>query len=113
MRSFLLAILAGALLLAFAAYISNPVKEAVDVVRDITTQLCPSGWTDSSSDVHNAPVKSCTRGNWVVVLTREGAFSHAIELNRPGAEIIYRDERGYYVKRGEERVYGFEVPDWK
>lgn len=86
--------------LAIVAYAQwNPVEEAADVVADVATgSQCPSGWENTSSESVDAPVKSCSRGNWVVVLTNEGKFSHGVELNRPGAVIIYDEAL---------------VPDWK
>ena len=88
----------AAFLMAWLA--TNPVEEAADHVvapggRSVGfgSQLCPDGWENTSSASLDAPVKSCTKGNWVVVLKSDGSFSHGVELNKPGVQIIYDESK--------------------
>ena len=85
----------AALFLAWLAAV-NPVQQAADHVVapvgrsvGILASRCPGGWDDLSERVGDAEVFICAKGNWRVILKPDGkTFDHAVELNRPEAEII-------------------------
>ena len=85
----------AALVLAWLAV--NPVQQAADHVVapvgrsvGILESRCPGGWDDISQRGVDTPVFVCAKGSWRVVLGPAGkTFQYAVELNRPGAEIIY------------------------
>ena len=72
--------------LTFVATIEfNPAEPVVDAVGDVTgiassptapPPVCPKGWGDSSSRSGDMVIKSCTRGDWLVVLKPEGNFDY-------------------------------------
>lgn len=88
--------LALILVLALAAWVVNPVvvvkeevAEPVGRAINVLSDFCPDGWKDtSSSDIHT-PVKSCSRGNWLVILNDDETFSHGVQLNTPAAVFIF------------------------
>ena len=82
--------------LAAAAWLFNPVQtlgeQTADVARDvgILPSRCPTGWDDKSEGADHAQIFVCAKGSWRVVLKPDGkTFNHAVELDRPGAVIIY------------------------
>ena len=89
-----LIVAAAALFLAWLAF--NPVEEVADHVVapvgrsvGVLASRCPGGWDDLSERVGDAEVFICARANWRVILKPDGkTFDHAVELNRPGAEIV-------------------------
>lgn len=89
------------LLLAFLAFLIawgdlNPVQQAADHVVapvgrsvGILASRCPGGWDDLSERGIDTPVFVCAKGNWRVILKPDGkTFSHAVQLDTPGAVII-------------------------
>ena len=83
--------------LVLAAYGFNPVEEAEQEIGEpiasslgITSERCPDGWDDLSAGADHARAFVCARGAWRVILGSDGkTFSHAVELDRPGAVIVY------------------------
>lgn len=47
------------------------------------------GWKDISDRDEHAPVKACREGDWIVILTPNGAFSHAFQADTPNAVMVY------------------------
>ena len=67
-----------------ADHIAEPVASSLGIVHE----RCPSGWDDvSATDVHMRSL-ACLRDGWLVVLTPDGLFSHAIQDNVPGSVIV-------------------------
>ena len=97
----LLALAVGIMALASAAWLANPLQEAADhvavpVARSVglVQGRCPSGWSDESMGADHAQVYVCAKGDWRVILHPDGkTFGHAVELNKPGAQIIYAPEQ--------------------
>ena len=93
----LLTLVVSVVALASAAWLANPVEQAADhvavpVARSVglVQGRCHSGWSDEFTGGDHALVYVCARGNWRVVLLPDGkTFDHAVELNKPGAQIIY------------------------
>lgn len=84
------------LLLTFAAYIVNPIREAeqhigapVAGVLGLVHERCPSGWKDVSSRDEHTLVRSCERGGWLVVLGQDGRFEYGFQVDTPGAVFIF------------------------
>lgn len=93
----LLALLVGLMALVLAAWVSNPVEEGADHVAapvarsvGILPSRCHDGWEDKSDGALDTKVFICAKGNWRVILKPDGKTpDHAVELDKPGAEIIY------------------------
>ena len=87
------------LLAGFAiAYVGvNPVQQAADHVAapvarsvGVLASRCPSGWDDLSDRGDHVQVFICAQDKWRVILKPDGkSFDHAVQLDTPGAEIIY------------------------
>lgn len=84
--------------LVFAWLAVNPVEEAADHVGEpvaaslgLTNKLCPSGWKETSSSDEHARILSCEKDGWLVVLKDDEAFSHAVQLDTPGSEIVFNE----------------------
>lgn len=83
--------------LILAAYAFNPIEVveqeiAAPVGRSVgvLSSRCPGGWDDLSTWGDHAEVFICAKGNWRVTLNPDGkTFSHAVQLDTPGAEIIF------------------------
>ena len=75
-----------AISLLFVGEQTRPVERIEDAVSAPAApieQLCPSGWRDTSSAVIDIVVKSCSKDNWLVVLSQDGNFSHAWKDGSP------------------------------
>ena len=88
----LVAVVAVVAALAIANWIVNPVEEAVDHIGEpvagslgFTSGLCPDGWNDVSDTANDTLQRSCERGEWLVVLTRDGDFDYGLGDNQPAA----------------------------
>lgn len=93
-----LALIASIAALAVAYVGANPAEPVAEEVLapiarsvGILPSVCPSGWQDTSADDEHALIKSCQKGNWLVVLDQQGKFNHALQLDTPGATFVFNE----------------------
>lgn len=90
--------------LVFSALVANPVeKGAQHVAQPVARSLgiiqgqCPGGWQSAEIDAGDVQALTCTKDPWVVTLSPDGSFSHALNTGDQNAQPVYAPE---------------EVPGW-
>lgn len=87
------ALAGGGALLAVAAFLAGslfgettqPIETTTEIVAESpASQLCPDGWKDTSTeDETHLVVYSCSKGDYLVILTPTGEFNYAIQTGNP------------------------------
>lgn len=71
----------------------DPKSSKPVAAQPVIHEHCPSGWEDNSAGAPDTLVLSCIKGKWIVILTTEGEFDHAFQLDTPGSEFIFDPAR--------------------